>query len=137
MESSMRPSLLLVTALAASLAGCGLMPSMKSMKTTQTGPAKVADGVLVGPNERSLYTLDTDPSGGGRSACNGPCAANWPPLKATPEARGGGDWTVIARDDGSRQWAYKGRPVYYWSKDTKAGDRSGDGVNGVWRLARP
>ena len=121
----------------AALSACGSMPSMKSMMATRSGPAQVVDGVLVGPNQRTLYTLDADPADGGRSTCNGGCAANWPPLKATPDARGGGDWTVLARDDGSRQWVYKGRPVYYWAKDTKPGDRSGDGVNGVWRLARP
>ena len=134
----MRSSWLIAAVLAVTgLAGCESMKSMKSMMATSSGPAKVVDGVLVGPNERTLYTLDADPTDGSRSTCNGPCAANWPPLKATPEARGGGDWTVLARDDGSRQWVYKGRPVYYWSKDTKAGDRTGDGVNGVWRLARP
>ena len=39
--------------------------------------------------------------------------------------------------DGGKQWAYKGKPVYFWSKDQKPGDRSGDGFNGAWRLARP
>jgi predicted lipoprotein with Yx(FWY)xxD motif len=48
-----------------------------------------------------------------------------------------GDWTIVVRDDGARQWAYKGKPVYYWVRDAKAGDRTGDGVNNVWRLARP
>ena len=48
-----------------------------------------------------------------------------------------GDWTVVVRDDGTRQWAFRGKPVYYWAKDTKPGDRTGDGFNNVWRLARP
>ena len=43
----------------------------------------------------------------------------------------------VTRDDGSKQWAYKGKPVYFWSKDQKAGDRTGDGVTNAWRLARP
>ena len=34
-------------------------------------------------------------------------------------------------------WAYKGAPLYYWVKDTKAGDRTGDGVAGAWKIARP
>jgi predicted lipoprotein with Yx(FWY)xxD motif len=24
-----------------------------------------------------------------------------------------GDWSVVTRDDGSKQWAYKGRPLYF------------------------
>ena len=99
-------------------------------------PAKAADGVLVGPNGMTLYTFDRDAMPG-KSVCNGPCATNWPPLMAKAGDAASGDWTIIARDDGSKQWAYKGKPVYFWVKDQKAGDRTGDGFNGVWRLARP
>jgi predicted lipoprotein with Yx(FWY)xxD motif len=100
-------------------------------------PAKVSNGVLAGPSGMTLYTFDRDAPGAGRSLCNGPCAANWPPLTATADAAPSGDWTVVTRDDGTRQWAYRGRPVYYWSKDTSPGDRTGDGFNNVWRVARP
>jgi predicted lipoprotein with Yx(FWY)xxD motif len=48
-----------------------------------------------------------------------------------------GDWSVVTRDDGTKQWAFRGKPVYYWAKDTKPGDRTGDGVNNAWRIARP
>ena len=99
-------------------------------------PAKAADGVLVGANGMTLYTFDRD-AVPGKSACNGPCAANWPPLMAAADATAGGDWSLVTRDDGGKQWAYKGKPVYFWSKDQKPGDRSGDGFNGAWRLARP
>ena len=100
-------------------------------------PVKAADGVLVGPNGMALYTFDRDTAGSGKSMCNGACAANWPPLMAQASAGSKGDWSVVTRDDGTRQWAYKGKPVYYWAKDAKVGDRSGDGVNNVWHLARP
>jgi predicted lipoprotein with Yx(FWY)xxD motif len=100
-------------------------------------PANVVDGVLVGPNGMTLYTFDRDAAGSGKSVCNGPCATNWPPLAATGATKGSADWTAINRDDGSQQWAYKGKPVYFWAKDTKAGDRTGDGFNNVWHLARP
>lgn len=100
-------------------------------------PARTMDGVLVGSNGMTLYTFDRDAPGGGKSACNGPCAQNWPPLAATAMAGASGDWAVITRDDGSRQWAYKGKPLYYWVRDKQPGDRTGDGFNNVWRLARP
>ena len=45
------------------------------------------------------------------------------------------DWSVVTREDNTKQWAYKGRPLYHWAKDQKAGDKSGDGVGGVWHIA--
>jgi predicted lipoprotein with Yx(FWY)xxD motif len=50
---------------------------------------------------------------------------------------GTGDYTIITRDDGSKQWAYKGKPLYLWSKDQKPGDTTGDGVGKVWHTAKP
>jgi len=105
--------------------------------TVSAAPATTADGVLVGANGMTLYTFDKDAAGTGKSVCNGPCAKNWPPLLAAADAAASGEWTVVTRDDGGMQWAYKGKPVYFWAKDQKPGDRTGDGVNGVWRLARP
>lgn len=100
-------------------------------------PAKVSDGVLVGPNGMTLYTFDKDVAGSGKSTCNGPCAINWPPLMVAQGEAASGDFSVITRDDGSKQWAVKGKPVYYWIKDSKPGDKTGDGVNKVWQVAKP
>ena len=119
-------TLSLVAATAVLAAGCA--------STMSASPAKAVDGALVGANG---MTLDKDTAGAGKSVCNGPCAQNWPPLVAAAGAASDGDWAVIARDDGSRQWAYKGKPVYFWAKDQKPGDRTGDGFNGVWHLAKP
>lgn len=108
------------------IAGCAMM---------RPAPARTADGVFVDAKGMTLYTFDKDTSG--KSVCNGPCATNWPPLMADADAKSAGDWTVVTRDDGRKQWAYKGKPVYTWIKDQKPGDRTGDGVNNMWRLARP
>jgi len=43
----------------------------------------------------------------------------------------------VTRPDGSKQWAFKGKPLYKWSKDEEPGDTTGDGVNKVWHAARP
>lgn len=109
--------------------------AVASACATAQEPAKVADGVLVGANGMTLYSFDKD--AGGKSACNGPCATNWPPLAAAADAKASGDWSVITRDDGTKQWAFKGKPLYYWAKDQKAGDRTGDGVNSVWHIVKP
>jgi predicted lipoprotein with Yx(FWY)xxD motif len=117
------------TLVAALLGGCASMYAQ--------GPAKVADGVLVGPNGMTLYTFANDAAGSGKSVCNGPCATNWPPLMASESDKATGDYAVITRDDGKKQWALKGKPLYYWSRDAKPGDKTGDGFNRVWSAARP
>ena len=97
-------------------------------------PAKMTDGVLTNNAGMTLYVFDKD--AGGKSVCNGPCATNWPPLTAAADAKAAGDWSIITRDDGARQWAYKGQPVYLWVKDQKPGDRTGDGFNSVWHVVK-
>jgi predicted lipoprotein with Yx(FWY)xxD motif len=103
-------------------------------------PAKTGDSakgkVLTDAKGMTLYTFDKD--AGGKSACNGPCAGNWPPLMATASDKAEGGYTVVKRDDGSMQWAYKGKPLYTWKNDKKAGDITGDGfLNGAWHIAQP
>jgi predicted lipoprotein with Yx(FWY)xxD motif len=98
-------------------------------------PAKMADGVLTNSAGMTLYIFDRDSAG--KSACNGQCATNWPPLMAQGGAKDSGNYSVVTRDDGSRQWAYKGKPLYTWVKDQKPGDKTGDGVNNVWHIAKP
>jgi len=100
-------------------------------------PAMISDGVVVTAKGMTLYVFDRDPTAGGKSMCNGPCATNWPPLMAAGDAKASGDWTIIVREDGSKQWAYKGRPLYAWAKDQKPGDRTGDGfLNNQWHVAK-
>lgn len=99
-------------------------------------PAKLANGALVDAKGMTLYTFDKDSDG--KSACNGPCATNWPPLMAAADAKASGDWTIVTRDDGSKMWALKGKPLYTFAKDTKPGDTTGDGfLNGAWHIAKP
>ena len=105
-----------------------------SLGNAQSPARAAADGTLTNANGMTLYVFEKD--AGGKSACNGPCAANWPPLMASGDARDMGDLTVVTRDDGSKQWAYKGKPLYAWAKDTKPGDKTGDGLNNAWHTAK-
>ncbi|MBM7063346.1 hypothetical protein JQX08_21720 [Pseudomonas sp. UL073] len=98
-------------------------------------PAMESGGILTDHNGMTLYTFDKDSAG--KSACNGQCAANWPPLAAAAGAKTDGEWTVVTRDDGGQQWAYKGKPVYTFVQDKKAGDQTGEGKMGVWHVAKP
>ena len=91
---------------------------------------------LVDARGMTLYTFDKDSTG--KSVCNGPCAKSWPPLAAAADATPTGKYSIDTRDDGSKQWAYGGKPLYTWSKDTKAGDTTGNGfLNGAWHAAKP
>ncbi|WP_301103349.1 hypothetical protein [Propionivibrio sp.] len=98
-------------------------------------PVAVSGGMLTGSNGMTLYTFDKDVAG--KSMCNDACASNWPPLLAMSGDAASGDYTVITRDDGKKQWALKGKPLYYWAKDQKPGDKTGDGINSVWHVAKP
>ena len=53
------------------------------------------------------------------------------------DAAAKGDFTLIERKDGAKQWAKGGMPLYFWIKDTKEGDTTGDGGGGKWDVARP
>ncbi|KAG1300436.1 hypothetical protein G6F63_016870 [Rhizopus arrhizus] len=83
----------------------------------------------------TLYTFDKD--AGGKSACNDQCAKIWPPVTAAADAKPMGDLTVITRDDGSKQWAHKGKPIYLYAKDAKPGDKTGDNFKEVWHVIKP
>ena len=100
----------------------------------QSGPIKVEKGMLVGDKGMTVYTFDKDTAG--KSVCNGSCATNWPPVMVG-DAKLSGDYSSVTRDDGKAMVAYKGKPLYYWVKDAKAGDVTGDNVNGVWHIVKP
>ena len=109
-------------------AGCAMMSAPSGVHAS--------GGVLTDKQGMTLYTFDKDPAGAGKSMCNGGCAKNWPPLMASASDDSHGDWSVITRNDGGRQWAFKGKPLYLWVKDQKPGDATGDGFRGVWHVAR-
>lgn len=112
------------------LTSTGAFAEMAKVGDTSKGKA------FVDSKGMTLYTFDKD--SGGKSACNGPCATNWPPLMAADGEKAGADMTVLTRDDGKKMWAYKGKPLYTFVKDTKAGDANGDGfLNGAWHIAKP
>lgn len=83
------------------------------------------------PGGQRLYTYDRDPFD--RSACSGSCASARPPILAPANAKAMGEWSVIRRDDGAQQWAYRGKPVYSMFHDAP-NKPVGDGEGGIWHL---
>jgi predicted lipoprotein with Yx(FWY)xxD motif len=91
--------------------------------------------VLADAKGMTLYTFDRDAAG--TSNCYDQCATNWPPLTAPADATAQGPYTAVTRRDGSKQWAYNGKTLYTWIRDQKPGGTTGDGVNNVWKVAKP
>jgi len=100
-------------------------------------PLETKDGILVDQAGMTVYTFDKDQANSGKSVCNDQCAKAWPPVVADANANPEGDYSIIERDDGTKQWAYKGQPLYTFAKDTKAGDKTGDKVREVWHVVKP
>jgi predicted lipoprotein with Yx(FWY)xxD motif len=92
----------------------------------------VRDGVLADAAGMTVYTFDKDAPN--KSNCAGGCLAAWPAFMAKPGAAPKGDFGLIDAAGGAKQWTVKGKPLYYFASDTKAGDRSGEGVGGVWHV---
>jgi predicted lipoprotein with Yx(FWY)xxD motif len=105
-----------------------------------TAPAKVVvtkqGPKLVDLKGMTLYTYERDTSGK-TSSCDGKCTESWVPLSASTDAKAIGDFTVITRNDGSKMWAYRYRPLYTSPADKAPGDANGNATTLQWRIARP
>ena len=132
----MRTKVMFATAvtllMVAAISFAQMEPDVKAVKI---GDQKV----FVDSKGMTLYTYDRDTTPN-KSSCNGRCAMTWPPLAAGSDAMTMGSWSVVTRDDGSKQWAYDGKPVYTYSKDAAPGDAKGDGLGPqgahVWHVVK-
>lgn len=97
-------------------------------------PTQVANDLLASKDGKTLYIFDKDSAG--KSNCNGGCATAWPPFTVANPASAGGDFSSIQRDDGTSQWAYKSKPLYFFAGDARPGDARGDKQGGVWHVVR-
>lgn len=95
--------------------------------------------IMVDGNGNSLYFFSRDTRN--TSECADGCLDAWPIFYDANIVVGSGletsDFGTITRGDGSRQTTYKGWPLYYFANDNVAGDTNGDGVGGVWFIAKP
>ncbi len=128
------------TAAATATQAATASPAGVTVMATSVGSIGV---VLVdGAGGRTVYTFAQDTKDSGTSSCTGGCIQTWPPLTVpagtTPTGGDGvsGQLATITRaDDGSRQVTYNGRPLYFFSGDTAAGDANGVYPN--WEAAKP
>ena len=125
-----------------SIGGDSLSVSLQNFSQTMDGASDEvaydsASEMLVGGTNSSqpgltLYVFDSDLGTSG-SACNDGCATTWPPVVVDDaEVDNIPGLSLITRDDGSLQAAFKGRPLYFYANDTAAGDTNGQAVNNAW-----
>ncbi len=118
--------LIFLTTATLTLAGCAKSPE-------STSPSYGAQAtVLTAQNGMTLYVFDNDK--GDRSVCYDDCAVNWPPYVGTADEKMPDNWKLVQRTDGTMQWTYDGKPVYFFKGDTAEGDAKGDGKDGVWHV---
>ena len=102
-------------------------PIVQVLAGVQTGT------YLSNPAGLALYTFDRDV--GSVSNCYDSCAVAWPPVIITVDVAA--PFGKSQRRDGTQQLTYQGKPVYLYVDDAVIGDILGDGLGGVWHLARP
>jgi predicted lipoprotein with Yx(FWY)xxD motif len=102
--------------------------------THASEPVKFQGDVLVAANGMTLYTFDKDAPN--KSNCNDGCLKAWPALIATADIKVSGEFSIVTRDDGAKQIAMNGKPLYFYVADQKAGNVTGDGSGGVWHAIR-
>jgi predicted lipoprotein with Yx(FWY)xxD motif len=94
--------------------------------------------ILVDSKGMTLYTFANDSPG--ESTCTGKCLTTFPPLQASVVPAGGPGITglldTIVTSDGTTQVTYNGMPLYDYYKDEKPGDTYGDGMAGLWYVAK-
>lgn len=123
------------------LAGLALFAATSFAQADGYGTAPAVTGQLKGETylmdaqKMTLYTFDKDSKGA--SNCYDGCAVKWPPLLGKTGTKLDKGYSLITRKDGTLQVAYDNQPLYLWFKDAKPGDMTGDGIGGVWHVARP
>ncbi|MGW1674271.1 SCO0930 family lipoprotein [Streptomyces sp. NPDC002324] len=127
-------------------AGSGTSDQAQSTTAASAGQLTVWNSdeygkVLTDSAGRTLYRFDKDSFEPPKTTCEGECATTWPPVPASgATAAEGVDKALlgeVSRPDGTKQLTVGGWPLYYFAKDTKAGDIKGQGVKGSWFASAP
>ncbi len=95
-------------------------PGMSAQKT-------LMGHIAADQNRKTLYTPQDDVDAAFLCIEN-TCLEQWSPVVAPHIARSIGDWEIITREDGLKQWAYQGRPLFRYSGDVLLGEAAGHDV---------
>src|SRR5690348_8097096 len=141
-----RPALIALVSIVALLgAGCGSTSSSGAPNAAGSPSASSAGSTVAVASDAKLGQILVDGKGmtvylfvadtGTQSTCYSSCAAIWPPVltSGAPQADSGAQASLLGtttRTDGKVEVTYGGHPLYYFIKDKKPGDTTGQGVNG-------
>jgi predicted lipoprotein with Yx(FWY)xxD motif len=109
--------------------------------TISLGKSDTMGSYLVGAKGMTVYTFTADTLN--TSVCTDKCAEAWPPVTVDSADKLTGDEAIpgvlgtLTRKDNTLQVTYNGQPLYYWYKDEKAGDTTGNRVGHVWWIVPP
>lgn len=127
------PALALAAVLAPAAAGAA---ATKQVAKQAPNPS-LGKTILTTMKGRTLYSLSAETNG--RFICTGSCLATWRPLLVPKgvKPKGPVKLRTIERPDGRTQTTFKGRPLYSFAGDRKAGDVNGEGIEdvGAWHAA--
>lgn len=129
--------------------GSGLLPpaGWSVVRFTPGATMKIPDGVdvsvlysyhavsLVTEDGATLYRFVGDLSQDGQACSDASCEPQWDPLYAPSLAIPTGDFSIVRRADGSRQWAFKSQPLFTYRGDKLPGDIHGVGIDARWSVA--
>lgn len=119
--------------------GCKKEDDEPAAASIQVKNSATLGNFLIDSKGNSLYVFSPDVKGNA-STCTGGCLANWPAFYSADLSLATGlnaaDFSNFTRSDGTQQTAYKGWPLYYYAKDTQAGDTKGENVGGIWFVAK-
>jgi predicted lipoprotein with Yx(FWY)xxD motif len=137
-----RKSLVTVLCIALTLNACkkkDVVETPIQKKGLQIATDAKFGAVLTDSTGRTLYMFSSDEAG--TANCTGACETTWPVyysanastdlnVKATEVG-------IITRTDGKKQTTFKGYPLYFYKDDLAIGEIKGDGVAGIWFVAKP
>lgn len=105
---------------------------VKKVENTDLGKT-----ILANLKGRSLYSLSVEKNG--KFICTSSCVSIWHPLLVPDGVKPKGPVKLgtIERPNGRTQVTYKGRPLYSFDGDSKAGQVNGEGIKdvGTWHVA--
>lgn len=116
------------------LAGASLVLAACGLFSVRDAPASFEGPYLVDRSGFTLYRYDRDVPFSRSSTCVDRCTELWRPYLAAPGARRSGEFALIARTAGERQWVFRGVPLYRYALDRKPGEFRGQGVDDLWRV---
>jgi len=131
---------LALSAIALLLAGGPAQAATSKRVVKKADNATLGKTILVNLRGLTLYSLSAETNG--KFICKRGCLVDWHPLYVAKGVKPTGPvklGTIKRPDNGRRQVTFKGRPLYTFDEDAKAGDVKGEGIKdvGVWRAAAP